>query len=130
MRILSKRMFSTIKNITKNTPWCILHRGDLFYVLKERANTVRPYFLTNQGVRGSRFGPVSFAFQQPNGMFFILAHAASLSWHPAPPPINSLSGWGLGGAQPLAAAKARLYLAPSICLYTNNSIFAPLCESS
>ena len=44
--------------------------------------------------------------------------------------VFSLSGWGLGGAQPLAAAKARLYLAPSICLYTNNSIFAPLCESS
>ena len=27
---------------------------------------------------------------------------------------NSLSGWGLGGAQPLATAKARFHLAPTV----------------
>ena len=35
----------------------------------------------------------------------------------------SLSGWGLGGAQPLAAAKARLHLAPTVYLCVRDFLF-------
>ena len=43
---------------------------------------------------------------------------------------NSLSGWGLGGAQPLATAKARLYLASTVYSCAGNSLLEFVLESS
>ena len=42
---------------------------------------------------------------------------------PEPPQMNFLSGWGLGGAQPLATAKASVPLAPTVYLKTNDLFF-------
>ena len=48
-----------------------------------------------------------------------------------PPPLlnNSLSGWGLGGAQPIAVAKASLALASPVYLQANDFIWLFLCKS-
>ena len=35
---------------------------------------------------------------------------------------NFFSGWGLGGAQPLARAKARFHLAPTVYPYVDEFI--------
>ena len=40
---------------------------------------------------------------------------------------NFLSGWGLGGAQPLAAAKANLAFAPTVYLQTNDLFLQTFC---
>ena len=42
----------------------------------------------------------------------------------------SLSGWGLGGAQPLATAKARVTLAPTVYLCVRSSLLELVLESS
>ena len=43
--------------------------------------------------------------------------------------VFSLSGWGFGGARPLAIAKASLVLAPPVHLQSNDLFFYPLLES-